>query len=179
MSEADYHLRPWFLGTPLIQTSQIQGVGTFSNQEIAIGQTVMRLGGNLFQSRDRSNFDVVLKGTTVGVSESTVLAKPARGHRDASDSLNHSCTPNLGMIDAVTLVAIEPIAAGEELTCDYAYWETETDYVMRRSCNCNSVSCRGTVSGDDWRIEALRDNLLRWASPFIRERVRHLNSNIL
>ncbi len=58
---------------------------------------------------------------------------------------NHSCEPNLGWVDAVTLVACRDIAAGEELTNDYATRTADPDFIM--TCHCGAPTCRGVVTG--------------------------------
>ena len=62
---------------------------------------------------------------------------------------NHSCDPTLWHADAYTLVARRDLAAGEELTVDYATQTAESDFRMR--CHCGAQTCRGLVTGDDWR----------------------------
>nr|BBK08004.1 methyltransferase [Streptomyces sp. TP-A0584] len=60
--------------------------------------------------------------------------------------LNHSCDPNT-YVDTVRLrvVALRPIAAGEELT--FFYPSTEWEMVGPFACLCGSAACVGTVSG--------------------------------
>jgi len=58
---------------------------------------------------------------------------------------NHSCEPNAGIRDDVVLVALRPIAAGEEVRCDYSttMWEDDEPWTML--CRCGTASCRGVV----------------------------------
>ncbi|AQT74963.1 MULTISPECIES: SET domain-containing protein-lysine N-methyltransferase [Streptomyces] len=60
--------------------------------------------------------------------------------------LNHSCDPNT-RVDTVRLqvVALRPIAAGEELT--FFYPSTEWEMVGPFACLCGADRCIGTVSG--------------------------------
>ena len=67
---------------------------------------------------------------------------------------NHSCDPNLGWSDAVTLTAMRDIAAGEELTNDYATSTADPTFLLR--CHCGTARCRGMVEGDDWQILELQ-----------------------
>lgn len=76
---------------------------------------------------------------------------------DAADAANHSCDPNLWW-SGDELVALREIAAGEELTYDYA-----TDgpagvlgpgALLR--CNCGSMRCRGLIEADDRQIPELQ-----------------------
>jgi uncharacterized protein len=65
--------------------------------------------------------------------------------------LNHSCEPNSGVIirsgnDVVEFRTLRPLAAGEELTIDYATFELEIQY-MDGPCLCGAASCRGRITG--------------------------------
>jgi uncharacterized protein len=60
---------------------------------------------------------------------------------------NHSCNPNTGIVKAgrrLLLQAIRPIAAGDEVTHDYATL-LGADDVWTMKCNCGEVGCRKTV----------------------------------
>lgn len=65
--------------------------------------------------------------------------------------INHSCAPNLEPIaigDHMWLVALRPIAPGEELGYDYAIQldERHTPAQKRRfPCACGAPTCRGTL----------------------------------
>ena len=64
--------------------------------------------------------------------------------------MNHSCEPNCGFLGNVILVTIRDIAAGEELTFDYAMSDG-CDY-DEFECRCGQPSCRGKVTGNDWMV---------------------------
>jgi SET domain-containing protein len=68
--------------------------------------------------------------------------------------LNHSCDPTLGWADDHTLVAIRDIAAGDELTLDYATIVTDPEFVMM--CHCDTYRCRQVIEGTDWKIPQLQ-----------------------
>lgn len=75
--------------------------------------------------------------------------------------VNHSCDPNLGWSGAM-LVTLRDIAAGEELTYDYATATSDPQFVLR--CHCPSYRCRQMVTGDDWRIPELQARYAgRWS----------------
>lgn len=62
--------------------------------------------------------------------------------------INHSCEPNVGFAGNVVLVAMRDIAAGEELTTDYALFD---DYDGAMDCTSGTLSCRRTIGGRDWQ----------------------------
>jgi SET domain len=57
--------------------------------------------------------------------------------------INHSCEPNSAFTGERTLVALRPIAPGEEVTMDYSTSEADVDWSM--SCACGSAACRSTL----------------------------------
>jgi SET domain-containing protein len=81
------------------------------------------------------------------------------------DFLNHSCDPNCRLDyqpdGRVFLVALRDIAAGEELSFDYAT-TTTADGVdafpdWRLKCTCGTANCRGDVScAEELPMECLR-----------------------
>ncbi|MDP9237405.1 MAG: SET domain-containing protein-lysine N-methyltransferase [Chloroflexota bacterium] len=81
---------------------------------------------------------------------------------------NHSCDPNLWMADEVTEVARRPIAAGEEITIDYALHSVLPEW--RMECACGSPLCRGTITGNDWMRQDLQRRYGTHFSPFIVRR---------
>ena len=66
---------------------------------------------------------------------------------------NHSCHPNIGVQGQIVFVALREIAAGEELTHDWATTDDD-DYALE--CRCGAPACRGTVTGQDWKREDLQ-----------------------
>jgi D-alanine-D-alanine ligase-like ATP-grasp enzyme len=60
--------------------------------------------------------------------------------------LNHSCDPS-AWLEGLDVVARRPIAAGEEVTLDYATFYDER--MPAFPCTCGSSGCRGTVRGSD------------------------------
>jgi hypothetical protein len=78
------------------------------------------------------------------------------------------------MEDEVTLVTRRPIEAGEELSADYAMWETDENWISQWRCQCGSVHCRGTITGKDWRRHELQTKYQGHFLPLINERIRRL-----
>jgi len=133
---------------------------------------VFRFGGFLLPSAMRFDTDFLAPSSAVGVAAEVILAETRETGRDESDFINHSCLPNMGMQDAISLVTIRPVRAGDELTADYAYWEISRDYNMKELCRCGAAQCRAQVTGNDWSTASPGQPLWDWASPFIKARMR-------
>jgi hypothetical protein len=80
--------------------------------------------------------------------------------------INHSCDPNAYLLyepGEVFVVARRDIAAGEEITCDYAMNITGGS---AWPCRCRSARCRGVVIGDFFRLP---EELQREYRPLLAE----------
>ena len=98
----------------------------------------------------------------------TTQALPAgTGVAVDANELNHSCDPSL-VWAGDRLVAFRDVAAGEELTVDYATFTADPALLVR--CHCESYRCRQMVTGDDWRIPQVQR---RYAGHFAPQ-VQHL-----
>lgn len=58
--------------------------------------------------------------------------------------INHSCDPNAGVVDDVTVVALRLITRNEEIRFDYSTTMSERLWTMQ--CHCRSSHCRGLVT---------------------------------
>ena len=82
---------------------------------------------------------------------------------------NHSCDPNLWMQNERTVCARREIAAGEELTMDYALATRTPEW--RMECRCGTSECRGVITGNDWQLPELQQRYSGHFSPFINARI--------
>jgi hypothetical protein len=82
--------------------------------------------------------------------------------------LNHTCEPNVGVAGNLVFVAMRDIPAGEELTIDYAMID---DSQSSLDCHCGTASCRGTISGKDWRLPALQERYRRYLSWYLQAKI--------
>jgi hypothetical protein len=76
--------------------------------------------------------------------------------------VNHSCAPNVGMGGNILLVSMREIAAGEELTIDYALFLGDPGFAM--DCRCGAPTGRGIVRGTDWMRADLQERYSGWFS---------------
>lgn len=166
-------LQPWISPGLSLGPSQIHGTGVFATVPFSVGDLIFRLGGALLTPNLR-NTNAVIPSTSTAVAEQVLLSEVAQSERDLSDYLNHSCEPNIGFSDAITLVATRTIDANAEVTIDYVYCEADEAWALKTPCACKSLFCRGTVTGSDWKDPALHERFLLWASPFMKRRIHSL-----
>jgi SET domain-containing protein len=152
-----------------IRGSSIEGRGMFALAAIPAGTPVIEWGGVLMTLKQ------VLAGkarplSVIQVEDGRFLVDPAGSEAQPCEFMNHSCDSNLWMTGDVTLAARRDIAAGEELTCDYAlfrntHWIHDPDYKM--ACRCGSPLCRGLITGDDHRLPEVRAQYGRNLAPYL------------
>lgn len=78
--------------------------------------------------------------------------------------INHSCDPN-AWLTGLDVTARRPIAAGEEITIDYATFCDES--MSPFACSCGAATCRGLIRGSDYREEFV-DRYGDHVSDFVR-----------
>jgi hypothetical protein len=155
--------------------SSIDGNGLYASAPIRAGKVVFVWGG----------------GTIISDAELRAIAASGRRYSSAAinenqhilwgledpdaggpGGANHFCDSNLWMLDARTVGARRDIAAGEELTLDYALVTVSPEW--RMECHCGSSRCRGVVTGNDWRLPELQERCVGHFSPFINARIAKL-----
>jgi len=91
---------------------------------------------------------------------------------EVPDLINHSCDANCGQLDSVTLVAMRDIAAGEQLTFDYAMSSTAPGLVVDAfNCLCGAKTCRGRVQPGDWMRSEIQDRYWPYFAPHMKSRI--------
>jgi uncharacterized protein len=158
-----HQLMSWLDPRAQIRHSTVEGRGIFASAPIAVGDTVMVLGGAII---DDVQLAEQRPHSSLAIAEGVNLVQD---NDDPSQFGNHSCDPNLWMLDEVAIVARRNIAEGEELTIDYALM---TVAPWHMECHCGVPTCRGTITGNDWRLPDLRSRYQGHFSPFINERIR-------
>lgn len=85
---------------------------------------------------------------------------------EAWKPINHSCDPN-AWLDGLNVTARRHIAAGDEITLDYATFCNES--MAAFDCACGSPDCRGIIRGSDY-LQPFVDRYGRHVSDYVRNR---------
>ncbi len=151
-----------------IKASQISSKGMFAKGPIQKGTVVIRWGGT-FVHRDKLPKD--RKGyVIIQVDEDLWSIEPKAAPEDDTYFINHSCNPNVWMVDGITFVAARDIKTGEELTTDYSLFESES-YVSKWKCTCGAKECRKSITGKDYLILELQKRYGKHFSPIINKKL--------
>ena len=135
--------RSWLHPALAPAPSPIAGLGLFTAEQIAAGEVCVRMGGRIIDDDEMRTLEA--SGAPYSAFRLDAHRHVVQSDDDPARFGNHSCDPNLVLADATTLVARRDIAAGEEITSDYA---TMTDNPSwRMTCNCGAADCRRVVTG--------------------------------
>jgi hypothetical protein len=171
-----YGSQSWVDSRVVVGDTLDKGKGMFACQPITIGEIVIVWGGKLFSQEDIDSRRFK-PHTAAAIAEGVYLAGDV-GDEDLPDEFtNHSCDPNLWMMDEVTISARRNIDAGEELTADYAMWEGDERWIAQWECRCGSRLCRKVITGKDWRLPDLQRRYKGHFSPFMNQRIAHLTGD--
>ena len=107
------------------------------------------------------------QGHTIQVYDELYLAP--FDMEEPADFINHSCDPNAGISGQICLVAMRDIAAGEEISFDYAMADSSS--FDEFDCACGAAVCRGRVSGEDWKRPELWARYDGYFSTYLQIRI--------
>ena len=151
--------------------SKIHGNGFFAIAPIAKGEVVAVKMGHVIDKPTLDTNQRVVRDSEVQIADGLYLA-PLTDEEFPRSMIhyNHSCEPNCGMGGNILVVAMRDIAEGEELTVDYAMHFSDPSYSM--SCNCQTPSCRHTITGNDWQLPELQRKYDGFFSWYIEQKIK-------
>jgi hypothetical protein len=156
--EASTTQAPQEEGAELRRTAAGTGDGVLATRPFVAGETVM-VG--------------FLVGALTGNDSHATQVGPGRWarHGGLGPMVNHSCDPNCGVrlnhTQAFDFVARRPIAAGQELTFDYAMRNFTIDH-FPAACLCGTARCRGSVTGWKDLPAARKADYGELVAPYLR-----------
>jgi uncharacterized protein len=162
------YLSPKLESRPLKQKGNY---GVFALQPLQKGELIALWGGKIISAAEVDPHMPDLTQTVLQIEEDFYLLSPAM---EPSDCFNHSCEPNAGLTGQIGLVAMRGIAAGEEISLDYAMCDGSS--YDEFNCACGSPNCRGRVTGDDWKRPDLWERYEGYFSPYLQRRIAALKT---
>lgn len=169
VSTNSYPPTTWYDPRAEVRPSSIQGTGMFASHPIRKGEIVVKIGGSVMAEEEFSKYiSTVARYNAVQIGEELHLVDVPT----SPGGMNHSCDANLWMSDEATVVARRDIAAGEELTQDYALYTTSPTW--KQPYHCGTPVCRQVITGNDWQLPDVQARYHDHFSPFLNERIRRL-----
>jgi uncharacterized protein len=153
-----------------VRPSRIVGRGLFAAAAIARGEIVCVKGGHLVTGAEFAQYKGVAHDADLQIADDLFLTPVAEAEFEGVMMfLNHSCEPNVGIRGQIVFVAMRDIAAGEELTLDYATIDRDSEPM---ACRCGAPGCRGLVTGEDWQKPELRRKYGDHFAWYLLEKIR-------
>ncbi|HLD12179.1 MAG TPA: SET domain-containing protein-lysine N-methyltransferase [Candidatus Nanoarchaeia archaeon] len=90
-------------------------------------------------------------------------------HGSPGRYVNHSCSPNAGIVGVKRVIAMRRISSGEEITIDYATTDDDPSWVMH--CKCGVPLCRKIIRGIQFLPKPLRKKYSCFVSRALKKYV--------
>ena len=148
--------------------SEVHEIGISSVAPIAKGEIISVLGGVIVPLKDVGEYRRTMCHIGIQVNDEFFICPRTREELSEVGAFNHSCRPNVGYSDSITLVAIDNISTNTELAFDYAFSETLFEAF---SCKCGFDNCRRVIKPSDWELTEVQDNYLDYYSPYLKAKV--------
>jgi len=88
--------------------------------------------------------------------------------------VNHSCNPTVGYQEFYSWLALRDIAAGEQITFDYATAWTEEMDDETMECLCHAQNCRKIIKSDDWRLLEIQKRYRGYFTGAVQKKIDEL-----
>lgn len=154
-----------------VRPSPVCAKGVFAKEHIEKGEIIRVTGGIVIPKHDIERYNKLIvydvENIYLDISDDFVMA-PSQEDLDITATINHSCDPNIGFLDTVTLLAIRDIEPGEEVGWDYAFSQTTFESF---SCKCQNAACRKIIQPDDWRITSIQKQYSQYFSPYLKQKI--------
>ncbi len=114
-----------------------RGWGVFAGRDFAAGEFITKFDGPRVHIESMEGIPQEVWDHLLNVGPVDYVIP-----REPEVRTNHSCDPNVGLVDEVSLAAMRPIKKDEEITFDYST-TTVDDWHM--ACRCGAPCCRGWI----------------------------------
>lgn len=120
-----------------VRNTRKYGRGVYADRAIRKGEIIAAFDGPILDDDfEPWTADLLSHAIQIG-------PRKWRDSKGIARLVNHSCDPNCGIRGLNRIVAMRPIAAGEQITWDYEM--TEKSDWWRMKCRCGSNICRGRI----------------------------------
>ena len=154
----------------VVRPSSIGGRGLFAHTAVAGGEIVCVKAGHLIDKAELARHKGTVNDAELQIADDLFLAPVTEDEfEDVMMFLNHSCEPNVGIQGQIVFVAMRDVAAGEELTLDYATIDHDAEPM---ECRCGAPGCRRMITGQDWQKPELQRKYGGYFAWYLLEKIR-------
>lgn len=157
--------------TPKAKTfrSPIHGLGIKAIRPIKKGEILEIISGVVVPKAEIKKYRRKMGHIGIQIEDNFFLVPTNRKEIEHTGACNHSCDPNVGFSNQVTLIAIKNISSGEELTWDYAFCES---FFKPFKCKCGSKNCRKIIKPSDWKNKKIQKKYGKYFSPYLKKKMK-------
>jgi hypothetical protein len=169
MASRSITIQPTGFMSPRLEGKLIAGKGgrgVFAREKLRTGEVLVVWGGEVVDGLTMRTMSEDRYRLAIQIEEDLYLLTTNEG---PADWVNHSCNPNAGMHGQIVLVAMRDIRPGEEITFDYATCDGSA--YDEFECGCRTRTCRGRVTGNDWRLPELQQRYAGHFAPYLQRRI--------
>jgi SET domain-containing protein len=153
-----------------IKKSAIGGYGLFAVKPFKKNELVGVKGGHIIDWKTYKKYQKIVGDSYFQIDDNLIISPLTKDEaKESMMCLNHSCEPNVGVRGEISFMTMRNVRAGEELTIDYAMIEDNRTYKLK--CDCGSQSCRGIITGKDWRNKKLQTRYKSYFARFIQDKI--------
>jgi len=162
-----------------VRYSGVDRRGVFARKPLKKGEIISVWGGYIitqaqFRQLSKKCFSTI-KDYATKVADGFYLVSCKKGGLEDDDFFNHSCDPNAGIKGHLLVVAMKDIAAGQEITYDYAMTDADFEYSFK--CNCRVRNCRKIITANDWKNQELQKRYKGYFSWYVQDKIERLPSS--
>lgn len=162
-------------GKTEVRESPIHGQGLFAREDLAKNEIIAIKGGHIVTQTQWAELEPVMDGSEIQICPDMFITPVDRNTRAGGMLyINHSCDPNAAISGQIVYLAMRDIAAGEEITAD---WATTDDLDYQLQCHCGSPLCRGVITGKDWQKKELQEKYAGWFCWFLQRKIDALTQS--
>jgi len=119
--------------------SKIHGKGIFADEDIKSGEKIQYIHGPKIKKIVKTPKESKIIENWIGVEKHMWIDTGGTPFQ----YINHSCYPNAAITGTKTLIALEDIKCGTEITIDYSM--TDADPFWHITCSCGADGCRKEI----------------------------------
>lgn len=171
----------WLSAKTEVRRTGKYGWGVYATKPLKKNELVAVAGGYVMTLSEIKKLPKRLEYFSFQIEEQLYFGVKKSNEVEDDCRFNHSCAPNLGQRNQLSLVALRDIKAGEELTFDYAMTLCRINGapLFKMKCYCNKQECRRVITDEDWKIPQLQKKYGSYFQPFILEKIKLRNKRRL
>ncbi len=123
-----------------LRESRINGKGLHTSRKIKKGERIGMIEGEIEIVRKWTPALSLKSPNWIGIGRYSWINTKNSPFR----FINHSCDPNTYIVGKRTVVALEDIKEGQEITMDYSFTEADKGWSIEK-CTCGSSNCRKRI----------------------------------